>query len=178
MAELITVARPYAEAVYSLATEQQTLSKWSEALAWLAAMVANPDVAQVVTNPKHTAQEIEALLFDVLGDKASGEVRNFVVTLIENRRLTLLPEVAAQFEELKAQAEGALDAIVETAFPLNDAQQAELAASLSQKYAKSVRVNVREVPELIGGVRILIGDDVIDASVSGKLQAMAASLKN
>ncbi|MFC3531647.1 F0F1 ATP synthase subunit delta [Vogesella facilis] len=178
MAELITVARPYAEAVYSLATEQQTQSKWSEALAWLAAMVANPDVAQVVTNPKHTAQEIEALLFDVLGDKASNEVRHFVVTLIENRRLTLLPEIAAQFEVLKAQAEGVVDATVETAFALTDAQQAELTASLSHKYAKSVRIVVREVPELIGGVRILIGDDVIDASVSGKLQAMAASLKN
>lgn len=178
MAELITVARPYAEAVYSLATEQQSQAKWSDALAWLAAMVANPDVAQVVTDPKHTAQEIEALFVDVLGDKASDDVKKFIVTLIENRRLTLLPQIAEQFEALKARAEGVLDAVVESAYALDDAMQADLIATLTKKYGKTVRIEVRVVPELIGGVRVLVGDDVIDASVSGKLQAMAASLKN
>lgn len=178
MAELITVARPYAQAVYSLAAEQQTLTKWSEALAWLAAMVTNPDVAQVVTNPKHTAQEVEALLLDVLAERGDKDVKAFIDALIENRRLTLLPEIAAQFEQLKAQAEGALEAIVESAYPVTEAQQADLAAALAKKYGKTVRIEVREAAELIGGVRILIGDDVIDASVSGKLQAMAASLKN
>lgn len=178
MAELITVARPYAQAVFSLATEQQSQAKWSEALAWLAAMVTNPDVAQVVTNPKHTAQEVEALLLDVLGDKASEDVKRFIVSLIENRRLTLLPEIAQQFEALVAAAGGAIDATVETAFPLTDAQLTELTATLSAKYGKTVRLEAHEVPALIGGVRILVGDDVIDASVSGKLQAMAASLKN
>ena len=82
MAELITVARPYAEAVYSLAAEQQSQAKWSEALAWLAAMVTNPDVAQVVTNPKHTAQEVEALLLDVLYEKAL--VHHILVGRLEN----------------------------------------------------------------------------------------------
>ena len=178
MAELITVARPYAEAVYSLAAEQQSQAKWSDALAWLAAMVTNPDVAQVVTNPKHTAQEVEALLLDVLGDRGNNDIKQFVVTLIENRRLTLLPEIADQFEQLKARSEGVVDAIVESAFPMDEAQKADLIAALTNKYGKTVRIEVREVAELIGGVRILIGDDVIDASVSGKLHAMAASLKN
>ncbi|MDC7705300.1 F0F1 ATP synthase subunit delta [Vogesella indigofera] len=178
MAELITVARPYAEAVYSLAAEQQSQAKWSEALAWLAAMVTNPDVAQVVTNPKHTAQEVEALLLDVLGERGSDDIKKFVVTLIENRRLTLLPEIAGQFEQLRAKSEGVVDAVVESAFPLTEAQQADLIAALTKKYGKTVRIEVREAAELIGGVRILIGDDVIDASVSGKLHAMAASLKN
>ena len=178
MAELITVARPYAEAVFSLATEQKRLGDWSESLAWLAAMVNNPDVAEVVTNPKHTAQEVEALMLDVLGERGNDDVKRLIAALIENNRLTLLPEIAQQFELLKAKADGVLDAVVESAFPLTDEQKSELTATLSKKYGKSVRLDVRENSDLVGGVRVLIGDDVIDATVRGKLHAMAASLKN
>ncbi|POA97515.1 F0F1 ATP synthase subunit delta [Chromobacterium sinusclupearum] len=178
MAELITVARPYAEAVYSLATEQGTLGQWSEALSWLAAMVNNPDLVQVITNPKHTAQEVEALMLDVLGGRGNEDVKRFIAALIENARLTLLPEIAAQFELLKAQSEDIVDALVESAFVMSDDQKAELTRTLSKKYGKTVRLDVRENADLIGGVRVSVGDDVIDASVRGKLQAMAASLKN
>ena len=178
MAEIITVARPYAEAVYSLATEAKRLDTWSEALVWLAAMVNNPDVAEVVTNPKHTAQQVEALMLDVLGERGNDDVKRFVATLIENNRLLLLPEIARQFELLKAEAEGIIDGIVETAFPMTDDQLSELTATLSRKYGKTVRLEVQVDAELIGGVRVLIGDDVIDTSVRGKLHAMAASLKN
>ena len=178
MAELTTVARPYAEAVYSLASEQKSTDRWSEALSWLAAMVKTPGVADTLTDPKHTAQEVEALLLDVLGERGSEEVKNFLAALIENGRLLLLPEIANQFELLKAEAEGVLEAVAESAFPLDDAQKSELTQTLSRKYGKTVRLDVRVDPDLIGGVRVLIGDDVIDASVRGKLQAMAASLKN
>ncbi|MCW3480152.1 F0F1 ATP synthase subunit delta [Neisseriaceae bacterium JH1-16] len=179
MAELTTVARPYAEAVFSLANEQQRLGAWSEALAWLAAMVQNPAVTEFVTEPKHTAQEIEALVLNVLGaERDTAEVKNLVATLIANGRLLLLPQIAEQFELLKAEAEGVLDALAETAFPMTDAQRAELTDTLSKKYGKTVRLDVRVTPELIGGVRVLLGDDVIDASVRGKLHDMAASLKN
>ncbi|MDN0074630.1 F0F1 ATP synthase subunit delta [Crenobacter sp. SG2303] len=179
MAELTTVARPYAEAVFSLANEQQRLGAWSEALAWLAAMVQNPVVTKFVTEPKHTAQEIEALVLNVLGaEQVNAEVKNLVVTLIANGRLLLLPEIAEQFELLKAEAEGVLDALAETAFPMTDEQKTELIDTLSKKYGKTVRLDVRVTPELIGGVRVLVGDDVIDASIRGKLQDMAASLKN
>jgi F-type H+-transporting ATPase subunit delta len=178
MAEFITVARPYAEAVFSLASEQKRLDAWLDALQWLAVMVNNPDVAEMVTNPKHTAQEVEALFVGVLGDRADESVKRFIDTLIENGRLTLLPEIARQFEALKAEAEGAVEARVETAFPLADAQAAELVDTLSKRYGKTVRLDVKVVSELIGGVRVLVGDDVIDASVRGKLHALAASLKN
>lgn len=178
MAELITVARPYAEAVYSLATETRTLDQWSDALAWLAAMVNNPDMVEVVTNPKHTAKEVEALMLDVLGERANESVKNFLVALIENHRLMLLPHIASQFELFKAEAENIVDAQVETAFPLTEEQKAELTSTLSKKYGKTVRLDVRDNADLIGGVRVLVGDDVIDSSVRGKLQAMAASLKN
>jgi F-type H+-transporting ATPase subunit delta len=178
MAEIITVARPYAEAVFSIASEQKRLDAWLEAIEWLAAMVNNPDVVEVATNPKHTAQEIEALMLGVLGDRADETVKRFVATLIENHRLMLLPEIAAQFRDLKSRAEGALDAVVQTALPLSDAQTAELAGTLSKRYGCTVRLDVQAAPELIGGVRVRVGDDVIDASVSGKLYALAASLKN
>lgn len=178
MAELITVARPYAEAVFSLATEQNRLNEWSSSLAWLAAMVNNPDLAEVATNPKHTAEEVEALILGVLGDRGDQSVKSFVSTLLENNRLTLLPYIAEQFELLKAKAEGVIDAVAETAFALTEQQKEELTSLLSKKYGKAVRLDVRENAELIGGVRLVVGDDVIDASVRGKLQAMAASLKN
>ncbi|MDF0605774.1 F0F1 ATP synthase subunit delta [Neisseriaceae bacterium TC5R-5] len=178
MAELITVARPYAEAVYSLATEQRSLDQWSQTLAWLAAMVNNPDLAAVITNPKHTAQELEALLLDVLGTHGNENSKSFLATLIESKRLMLLPYIAEQFEELKAQAEGIVEAVVETAYPMNDQQKAELTDMLSKKYGKTVQLDVHDNPNLIGGVRVMVGDEVIDASVRGKLQAMAVSLKN
>ncbi|TDR80666.1 F0F1 ATP synthase subunit delta [Paludibacterium purpuratum] len=178
MAELITVARPYAEAVFSLASEERRLDAWLEALELLAAMVNNPDVANAVTNPKHTAEEIEALFLDVLGERADNEVKRFVAMLIENSRLMLLPEIAKQYAALKAEAEGAIEARVQSAYPLTDGQAAELVATLSKRYGKSVRLDVKVDPELIGGARVLVGDDVIDASVRGKLYALAASLKN
>ena len=178
MAELITVARPYAEAVFSLATEEKRRDAWLETLQWLAAMVNNPDVAEVVTNPKHTAQEVEALFVGVLGDRADVAVKRFITTLIENGRLMLLPEITRQFDALKAEAEGAIEARVETAYPLTDAQATELVATLSKRYGKTVRLDVAVNTDLIGGARVLVGDDVIDASVRGKLHALAASLKN
>ena len=178
MAEIITVARPYAEAVFSIASEQKRLDAWLEAIEWLAAMVKNPEVVEVATNPKHTAQEVEALMLGVLGERADETIRNFVATLVENHRLMLLPEIAAQFRTLKSEAEGAVVAEVQTAFALSDAQANALVDTLSKRYGCSVRLDVRSAPELIGGVRVRVGDDVIDASVSGKLYALAASLKN
>jgi len=178
MAEIITVARPYAEAVFRIASEEKRLDAWFEAIEWLAAMVNNPDVVAVATHPKHTAQEVEALMLGLLGERADEGVKRFVATLVENHRLMLLPEIAAQFRALKSKAEGVVVAEVHTALPLSDAQAAELVETLSRRYGSAVRLDVRSAPELIGGVRVRVGDDVIDASVSGKLYALAASLKN
>jgi len=179
MAELITVARPYAEAVFSLAREKAQIERWSDALIMLSAMMDNHDVVEVISSPKHSAQEVEALMLDIVGgQQADDDVKNFISILIANHRTTLLPEIARQFEQFKAQAANVLDATVESAFGLNDAQKADLTATLSRTYGKTVRLSVQENPDLIGGVRVLVGDDVIDASVRGKLQAMAASLTN
>ncbi len=178
MAELITVARPYAEAVFRVAKDERSLAPWGEALAWLSALLNDPALLGVVTSPETTAAQAEKLLADLLGDKATAEVKNLVAALAENRRLVLLPEIASQFEALKKQEEGVLAAKVTSAYPLSDAQAAELAETLKSKYGKPVELSVSVDPELLGGVAIQIGDDVIDASVRGKLQAMAVSLKS
>ena len=178
MAELITVARPYAEAVFRLAKDEGRLAQWEEALVWLAATVREPAVAAFVSDPERTPAEIEAMLTGVLGDKADAEVKNLVAALAENRRLVLLPAIADQFDQLKQAEEGVLTAHIASAFPLTDSQSAELAATLKAKYGKEIQLEVSEDSALLGGVRIQIGDDVIDASVRGKLQAMAVSLKS
>ena len=178
MAEIITVARPYAEAVFRLAKDENRLLPWGDALSVLAAMMENSDAVTYVTHPKRTAQEAEKLIVDVLGDRADSEVKNFIAVLLENHRLTLLPEIARQFELLKSREEGVVDAAIASAFPLNEAQTTELAATLAAKYGKTVRLTCSVDADLIGGVRIKVGDDIIDASVRGKLQAMAVSLKS
>lgn len=178
MAEIVTIARPYAEAVYRIAAEQERLDSWSRTLAALALMATTPDMVSVLTDPSVSASQLEELIWGVLGDYADGDVKRFVVTLVENHRLLALPEIACQFERLKTNAEGRVEARVETAFPLTAEQRADLIKVLSEKYHKTVQLDVSENPELIGGVRIFVGDNVIDASVRGKLHAMAVSLKN
>jgi len=178
MAEIITVARPYAEAVFRLAKEEKRLPAWSEALAWLSAVVSHPDVQGIVTHPERTPDEVEKLLAGLIGDRADAQVKNLLSALAENHRLTLLPEIASQFELLKKQEEGVLDVVVTSAFPLTETQAAELAETLKAKYGKQVALTSKVDPELIGGVCLQVGDDVIDASVRGKLHAMAVSLKS
>ena len=178
MAELITVARPYAEAVFRLAKDEGRLAQWSEALAWLAASLVEPAVSAAVANPERTEAEVVTLLGGILGDKAGPEVRNLLEALAENHRLALLPAIAEQFEQLKQVEEGVLTADIASAYPLTEAQSAELAATLKAKYGKEIVLKASVDPSLIGGVRILVGDEVIDASVRGKLHTMAISLKS
>ena len=178
MTDLITVARPYAKALYSLAAEQLSVQQWSESLTWLAAMAGHPAFAASIAHPKYTAEEVKIMMLDVLGARGNEEVKRFLDVLLKNGRLRLLPKIAEQFEVCKAQAEGVVHVVLETAFPISPFQQAELIDAISKKYGKFVQIEVRLHPELIGGVRLLIGDNVTDASIRGKLKAMLVSLKN
>lgn len=178
MAELTTVARPYAEAVFRLAKETGSLVAWSESLAGLAQIASNKDAQAVVANPKFTVSQVQALLLELLGKNVNPQVTNFIVTVLENRRFLVLPYIAAQFEELKAANEGRVDALVESAFALTDAQLIELTATLSQQLNRKVNAEVTVDATLIGGVKVTIGDLVVDASVRGKLSTLAASLKS
>lgn len=177
MAESTTIARPYAEAVFRLADQGGALKAWSDMLASMAQVAGNPDVRVAISDPKLTAAQVTEL-FISLCRGISEEGRNLVKLLVENRRLAVLPEVHALFEALKNQREGVLEAQIYSAYPLDDAQKAKLVADLEAKFKQRINVEVAVDPELIGGVKAVIGDQVIDASVRGKLAAMAVALKS
>ncbi|UXY15782.1 F0F1 ATP synthase subunit delta [Chitiniphilus purpureus] len=178
MAELITVARPYAEAVFRLAKETGRLGQWSQTLAALATVARNETATAVVADPKYSTTQLQQLLVGLLGGNVGPEVENFIAVVLENRRFTALPDVADLFESLKAAEEGEVKAEIASAFPLNDAQIAQLKALLADELKRKVETEVTVDPDLIGGVTVTVGDLVIDASVRGKLTALATSLKS
>ena len=188
MAENVTLARPYAEAAFQMAISGATgtavLSSWSNALAHLATVVADPEMRECIGNPRLDPSQLTQLCLNVLGAEAvlaatlTIEQQNFVGVLVDNGRLVVLPEISQLFDELKHNHEGIKDAEIASAFPLDDATLGTLTADLERKFGCKVNATVKVDPELIGGVRIAVGDEVIDASVRGKLAAMATALKN
>lgn len=177
MAELSTVARPYAEALFAVAQGSgEKLDGWLAAADDLARLMAHPQVAEVVADPKLDHAQVYGLLTGMMKAPLPVAGANFLKLLIENQRLAVLPEVAAQFRQLKNRAEGVADCLIETAFPLTDPQVAELVASLSKKFGQQLKPEVRVNPELIGGVRATVGDQVLDGSVRTRLTEMQTAL--
>ncbi len=177
MAELITIARPYAEAAFRLARDENALPAWSDMLRFMASVIADPQIARALDNPKLGTAEKEALLLSVAGDRLSTLGRNFLRVLIEADRATLLPQIAGLFATLKAGAEGLAKATIDTAFPLDETQLRSLTAALEQRFGKKIEAVVNVDRSLIGGVCIAVGDTVIDGSVKAKLDAMAVTLR-
>ena len=173
MAEPVTVARPYAEAVYKLANEANALPAWADALANIDGVVADARVQACITDPNVSAQQLEGLVLGVIGDRLSGEARNFVQVLVANSRLDLMPMIRAQFESLKREKEGVLEAKIISALNMDDAQVKQLVAQLEAKFQRKVTATVETDSTLIGGVKIVVGDKVIDGTVRGKLDAAA-----
>ncbi len=178
MAEPITIARPYAEAVFKLASENNALAAWADAIANIDGVVADSRVQACISDPKVSAQQLEGLVLGVVGDKLTGDARNFVQVLVQNSRLNLMPLIRTHFEALKREKEGVLEAKIISALAMNDAQVKQLVAQLEAKYQRKVTAQVETDASLIGGVKIVVGDKVIDATVRGKLDAMAAALVN
>jgi len=176
MSELSTLARPYAEAVFRMAQGENDLAGWSSRVATLAAIVSDAQVARLITDPAVSDERVAGLVIDVAGGDLGERGANFVKVLAENDRLSLLPEVCTQFETLKANAEGTLEATITSAQELTQAQVDDLVAGLKAKFNRSVNVQVAVDPELIGGAVIAIGDQVIDGSVKGRLQRMAFAI--
>lgn len=176
MAESLTIARPYAEAAFKLARDAGSLPSWSDALARLSSVAGDPLARELAGNPQVSVAQVAALLAEVAG-ALSPEQANFVTVLAENERLAQLPEIASQFEELRNAFEGVVDAQVSSAFPLSDAQLSDIVGTLRNKYGRQVKASVTVDPELIGGVSIRVGDEVMDASVRGKLAQLAGALK-
>lgn len=178
MAELTTIARPYAKAVFAEAQEKKAIDAWSDDLSILAAYAADADLAKVLVHPSLTAQQQAQALLDVCGDKLNEAAKNLVAVLAENKRLALLPEVSALYEELKAAMNNTVDVLVTTAFALTDTQQEKLAQALKARLKCDVRMNSDIDETIIGGAVIRAGDLVIDGSLTGKLAKLAEAMKS
>jgi F-type H+-transporting ATPase subunit delta len=180
MAEPVTIARPYAEAVYKLAREKNALAQWSGALASLDAVVSDARVQLIISDPNVSAQQLEELVLGVIGDKldagVANEARSFMQVLIQNGRLELTPHIRGVYESLKREHEGTLEASVISALPISDEQVKALVTALETKFKRKITTKVEIDPQLIGGVKIVVGDKVIDATVRGRLDAMATAL--
>ncbi|MCC6211987.1 MAG: F0F1 ATP synthase subunit delta [Burkholderiales bacterium] len=177
MAEPSTIARPYAEAAFRLADAQGKLAEWSVTLANLAAVAADERVRAAIGDPAFPAPKIAGLFIGILAGKLSGEAENFVRVLAENGRLDVLAEIRTQFEVLKNQREGTVEAEITTAFEMDPAQVADLVARLEKSTGRKVKAHVSVDKALIGGVKIAIGDKVIDGSARAQLSALETALK-
>lgn len=177
MAEAVTLARPYAEAVFRLAADGGALATWSDTLGAMAVVAGHPEVREYIGNPGLTAEQLYGFFVSLLGREIDREAQGLVRVLIANDRLALLPQIHEMFEHLKHEREGVLDANISTAFSLDDAQLKDLIASLEAKFKSRINAQVTVDTELIGGVKVVIGDEVIDGSIRGRLATMAAALQ-
>lgn len=176
MAELVTIARPYAEAAFKLARDANALERWSETLALIEAVVTDEDMAARIGDPNVAEGALESLILGVLGERLDGHGRNLVQLLVQNGRLDLAGHIRSLYEEQRREHEGLIDARIVSALPLGDEQVARLREALERKHGRRVNAQVEVDPELIGGARIVVGDKVIDATVRGRLDAMAVAL--
>jgi F-type H+-transporting ATPase subunit delta len=171
MAELATIARPYAEAVFRLA-QPKNLAVWSELLDEMAQIASVPELAQLAHNPRAENAQVGEIFLAALKSAITPEVKNLVAALVENGRLTLVPEIAAQFQTLKNNFESSADAEIVSAFPMSDAQVAELKAGLEKKFGRKLNTTITVDQSLIGGVKVTVGDEVLDTSVRARLEHM------
>jgi F-type H+-transporting ATPase subunit delta len=176
MAEISTIARPYAVAAFKLAKEQKALAKWSEMLSFATAVGNDAQLSAYIADPKVDSNHLQETFLKVCGDKLNKNGQNLIKTLVEYGRLSILPAITSAFEELKAQDEGTLDAQIIAAAKPSAAEVKDLVKRLEAKFGKKVEATVSVDPEIIGGIKIVVGDTVIDASVKGQLQNLAYSL--
>jgi len=176
MAELATIARPYAEAVFRLAKQGNALPAWSDALNLIATVYQDPQMRATMAIPRVTAADIERLLLAICGERIDGAARNLIQLLVHNGRLSVLMEIRELFERLKLEDEGRVDAKISSAFPMEDAQRSQVVNLLSTRFKRKINATVTVDPDLIGGIKVEVGDKVWDASVRGRLQTMAATL--
>lgn len=175
MAEIATIARPYAEALFRVA-QGGNLQAWSDLVSEMAQVAAVPELTALAANPRVTDEQVATTFMSVLKSPLSEEAKNFINALIENGRLSALPEIGVQFQILKNAQQGSADAEIVSAFAMTDAQIAELVTSLQKKFGRKLNPTVTVDQSLIGGVRVVVGDEVLDTSVRAKLQQMQIAL--
>jgi F-type H+-transporting ATPase subunit delta len=174
MSERLTIARPYAKAIFALAREAKTLDATATGLERAARTVADPRVHDLLGNPRVTPGQLADLVNDVAGLDQHG--RNFVTLLAQNRRLGFLPEIAALFAQMKAEVENAVDVEVVAATALSPEQESRYAAALQKKLGRQVRLHTKIDQSLLGGAVLKAGDLVIDGSIKGRLERLATEL--
>jgi len=180
MAELATIARPYAEALFKACTDKG--AGLSDALSWtdeLAAIAADPEMRQLADNPNVTNEQVIEVMAGVTlarGWALSDLARNFLRTVVENRRLDALPQVASQFRALVNRNNGSSDALVYSAFPMDDSALNALGTVLEKRFGRPLNLSTTVDESLIGGVRVVVGDEVLDTSVKARLEQMKATL--
>ena len=177
MSERVTLARPYAEAAFSLAQERKDLGKWSQMLRLLSSIVGDAQMQTVIGNPRITRERVAGLAIDVGGSEFNKEAHNFIRLLAQNQRLQLAPEISELFDALKADVEKTVEAEVVSAVKLDDKQIQTIAAALKKRLGREVHVQATVDASLVGGAVIRAGDLVIDGSVTGRLRALETHLK-
>lgn len=174
MAEIATIARPYAEALFK--ASQADLNGTAQWLDALAAVASHPQLLQFADNPKVTPQQVYDVVADVAKVGLPDAGRNFLRTVIDNGRLAALPEIAGQFRAMMNAQSGSSDAVVYSAFPIAAAQLGDVAQALEKRFGRKLNVSVQEDPSLIGGIRVVVGDEVLDTSVKARLEQMKVAL--
>ncbi|MDP9881894.1 F-type H+-transporting ATPase subunit delta [Variovorax boronicumulans] len=174
MAELATIARPYADALFeATSSDLEGTAGW---IGQLAALAADPQLLQFAADPKVSPEQIFDLISGLLPQALPDTGKNFLRTVIDNGRLAALPEVAAQYRELKNAKGGTADAVIYSAFPIDAASLAEVAVALQRRFGRPLNTRVESDPSLIGGIRVVVGDEVLDTSVKARLEQMKAAL--
>ncbi len=178
MAERATIARPYARAAFAHAQGAKALASWSKLLDAAAQAAADSRVARLIGNPHVTGDELVDLLGGLSKQAAGEDGRNFLKALAENRRLALLPQIAAQFEALRAEVEGVMDVEVIAAREIAAPQRKKLEAALAKRLGREVRMHTRIDETLLGGAIVRAGDLVIDGSLKGRIERLGSALTN
>lgn len=174
MAELATIARPYAEALFKASsTDLVNVSTWLDELA---ALAADAQLLQFADSPKVTAEQVIDVVTGVAKSTLNEHAKNFLRTVIGNGRISVLPEIASQFRALKNAQSGSSDAVVYSAFPIDGTALADVSAALEKRFGRKLNVAVELEPELIGGIRVVVGDEVLDTSVKARLEQMKVAL--
>ena len=176
MSEAVTVARPYALAAFDEARKLGDLKNWSDMLQSLAEAVVNAEVRAAITSPRVARSQLESLMLGLCGGKTSATGQNFIKLLVENQRLTLLPEITELFEVMRAEAEKSVDVVVTSAFDLNDTQKQKISTAMKNRMGREVRLSCKIDRNLLGGIIIRAGDKVIDGSARTQLSELANAL--
>ncbi|MFK8041531.1 F0F1 ATP synthase subunit delta [Congregibacter sp.] len=178
MAELSTLARPYARAAFEYANSESALSEWMTELQLVAAVVSDDAVQGLLGDPSLTTEKQAEAFVDLLGDELGESRKRFLHVLAENRRLGLVPSILTQFTQLKAQREQSVDVEMVSPFEVPDAVRDRIAQALGKRLDREVVVSTSIDSSLLGGVLIRAGDLVIDGSVRGRLNKLAEALTN